>query len=65
MVQQSINSIDKNYTRLKRMKKIGLFYSHSTVKTAQIARKIQQEFAENEIDSVNLDEAWEDELKNY
>ena len=65
LVQQSINSIDKNYTRLKRMKKIGLFYSHSTVKTAQIARKIQQEFAENEIDSVNLDEAWEDELKNY
>lgn len=47
------------------MKKTGLFYSHSTVKTAQVAKKIQQQFAETEIESVNLDEAWEDDFRKY
>ena len=47
------------------MKKIGLFYSHDTVKTAQIAKKIKQQFTENEIETVNLDEAWDDDFKKY
>ena len=47
------------------MKKIGLFYSHSTVKTAQVAKKILQEFTESEIESVDLDAAWDDDFKKY
>lgn len=47
------------------MKKIGLFYSHSTVKTAQIARKILQEFSDEEVEAVNLDEAWDDDFNKF
>lgn len=47
------------------MRKTGLFYSYSTIKTAQIAKKILKEFTEDEIDSINLDEAWDKEFNNY
>ena len=47
------------------MKKTGLFYSYSTVKTAQVAKKILKEFSEYEIEAVNLNDAWEDDLKKY
>ncbi|MHB9057186.1 MAG: flavodoxin [Paludibacteraceae bacterium] len=47
------------------MRKTGLFYSYSTIKTAQIAKKILKEFTEDEIYPVNLDEAWDNEFNNY
>ena len=47
------------------MKKTGLFYSYSTVKTAQVAKKILKEFSGHEIEAVNLNDAWEDDFKKY
>ena len=47
------------------MKKTGLFYSYSTVKTAQVAKKILKEFSDHEIEAVNLNDAWEDDFKKY
>lgn len=47
------------------MKKIGLFYSKETVKTSQIADKILKEFAEGEIEAVDITEAWDDDFNRY
>ena len=47
------------------MKKIGLFYSKETVKTSQIAHKILQEFTTDEIDEINLIDAWSDDFNRY
>ena len=47
------------------MKKTGLIYSYSTVKTAQVAKKILKEFSDHEIEAVNLDDAWEDDFNKY
>ena len=47
------------------MKKIGLFYSKSTVKTAQIAKKILAEFDKGQIESVTLEDAWEADFEKY
>ncbi len=47
------------------MKKIGLFYSKETVKTSQVAEKLLKEFNKDEIEAVNLDEAWGDDFKRY
>lgn len=47
------------------MKKVGLIYSMETEKTSQIAKKIAKEFAEGELDEVNLVEAWGDDFRRY
>ncbi len=46
------------------MKKIALFYSVSTVKTAMIAKKIQESFGAN-IPTVDIEKAWKDDFMAY
>lgn len=47
------------------MKKIGIFYGEETVKTASIAKKIQELFGESETKMVPVEEAWEKEFEAY
>ena len=47
------------------MKKIGLFYSFNSVKTAKIAQKIRSLFNEFEVESVNVEEADEKSIDLY
>ncbi|WP_321332489.1 flavodoxin [uncultured Bacteroides sp.] len=47
------------------MKKIGLFYGASTVRTAAIAQKIQEAFGEPKPDLVPVENAWEKEFEKY
>lgn len=47
------------------MKKFGLFYGASTVKTAAIAQKIQEAFGDLKIDLVPVEQAWEKEFEAY
>lgn len=47
------------------MKKIGLFYGISTAKTAQVAKKIEDTFGEDNIAVVSVEEAWSDDFKTY
>ncbi|NDP20219.1 MAG: flavodoxin [Paludibacter sp.] len=47
------------------MKKIGLFYGKNTVKTANVAKKIQEAFGDNEIDLVTVEDAWKKEFESY
>ena len=47
------------------MKKIGLFYGTSTVKTAKIAVKIKKEFGDAQIDIVPIEEAWQKDFESY
>lgn len=47
------------------MKKIGLFYGANTVKTAAIAKKIQEVFGDSKTDLVPVEHAWEKEFEQY
>ncbi|MBN1116803.1 MAG: flavodoxin [Bacteroidales bacterium] len=47
------------------MKKIGLFYSFKTNKTALIAKKIAENFDKKEIDSIDAEEVTEDMFTAY
>ena len=47
------------------MKKIGLFYGTSTVKTAEIAKKIQAAFADTTMGVVAIEEAWRKDFEGY
>lgn len=47
------------------MKKIGLFYSFNTNKTAQVAKKILENFNEKDIESVNAEEVTEEQFTAY
>lgn len=44
------------------MKRIGLFFSKYTVKTAMVAKKIQKAFGETKIDVISIEDAW---LKDF
>jgi flavodoxin I len=47
------------------MKKIGLIYSFSANKTSQIAKKILENFAVNDIEEVNAEEITEEKFKSF
>lgn len=47
------------------MKKVGLFYGTSTVKTADIAKKIQVAFGDTSIGVVAIEEAWRKDFEGY
>ncbi|WP_321479489.1 flavodoxin [uncultured Bacteroides sp.] len=47
------------------MKKFGLFYGASTVKTAAMAQKIKEAFGNLDIDLVPVEQAWEKEFEKY
>ena len=47
------------------MKKIGLFYATSTVKTAEIAKKVQAAFGDAAISVVAIEEAWRKDFEGY
>lgn len=47
------------------MKKIGLFYGTSTVKTAEIAKKVQAAFGDASISVVAIEEAWRKDFEGY
>lgn len=47
------------------MKKIGLFYGTSTVKTAEIAKKVQAAFGDAAISVVAIEEAWRKDFEGY
>lgn len=47
------------------MKKIGLFYGMNTVKTAKIAKKIQDAFGTIEVDIVAVDEVTQSDFESY
>lgn len=44
------------------MKRIGLFFGKNTVKTAIVAKKIQEAFGDTKIDVISIEEAW---LKDF
>jgi flavodoxin I len=47
------------------MKKIGLFYSFNTNKTAQVAKKIAENFDTKEIESINAEEVNGEQFTSY
>ncbi len=47
------------------MKRIGLFYGKHTVKTAKIAKKIQDAFGDVEIELVSIEEAWQKDFESF
>lgn len=47
------------------MKKIGLFYGTETARTATIAKKIQQAFADGQVDLIPVEQAWKDDFEAY
>ncbi|WP_099465780.1 MULTISPECIES: flavodoxin [Parabacteroides] len=47
------------------MNKIGLFYATGTHKTASVARKIQQEFGENIVDIIPIENASQKDFEAY
>lgn len=47
------------------MKKIGLFYGVSTVKTSEIAQKIKDAFTGVTVDAIPVEDAWEKEFGSY
>ena len=47
------------------MKKIGLFYAAKAEKTSWVAEKIQQEFGEDKIEVVPIEQAWENDFAAY
>jgi len=48
-----------------KMKQIGLFYGKNTVKTATIAKKIQEAFGEAKVDLIAIEEAWQKDFEAY
>jgi flavodoxin I len=47
------------------MKKIGLFYSFNTNKTAQVAKKIIENFDNSDIEALNAEEVTEEQFKSF
>ena len=47
------------------MKKIGLFYGKMTVKTAEVAKKIQEAFGDVKIDLVPIENAWKKDFESH
>lgn len=47
------------------MKKIGLFYGTNTVKTAKIAKKIQEYFGNIKVDIIAIDEVTQNDFESY
>lgn len=45
------------------MKRIGLFYGKNTVKTASIAKKIQDAFGNVKIELISIEEAWQKDFE--
>lgn len=45
------------------MKKIGLFYSINTLKTAAVAKQIQEAFGETNVDLIPIEEAWQKDFE--
>ncbi len=47
------------------MKKIGIFYSYSTNKTAKVAERIKEAFSDAEIDMINVENATNEQFTAY
>ena len=47
------------------MKKIGVFYSFGSNKTAKVAEKIIEKFGKDTVDAVDVNQAWEKEFSAY
>jgi flavodoxin I len=47
------------------MKRIGLFYGKNTIKTASIAKKIQDAFGDTKINLVSIEDAWQNDFEAY
>lgn len=47
------------------MKKIGLFYSASAVKTSQIAKKIREAMGAEHVDIIPVEQAWGNDFEAY
>lgn len=47
------------------MKKIGLFYVESAVKSSRIAKKIREEFGAEYIDMIPVENAWSNDFQAY
>ena len=47
------------------MKRIGLFYGKTTVKTATVAEKIQEAFGEPKIELLSIEKAWQKDFGAY
>ena len=47
------------------MKKIGIFYSFNTNKTAKVAERIKEAFGEADVDLVNVEETGTEEFLSY
>ena len=47
------------------MKKIGLFYSFNTNKTAQVAKKIAENFDKSDIEEVNAEEVTKEQFSSF
>ena len=44
------------------MKKIGLFYATKAERTSWVAEKIQKEFGKEKIETVPIDQAWQNDF---
>ena len=47
------------------MKKIGLFYATKAERTSWVAEKIQKEFGKEEIETVPIEQAWQNDFEAY
>jgi flavodoxin I len=47
------------------MKMIGIFYSKNTLRTAEVAKKVQEAFGEEAVDLISVEEAWKNEFDKY
>jgi len=44
---------------------IGIFYSKNTLRTAEVAKKVQEAFGEEAVDLISVEEAWKNEFDKY
>jgi len=47
------------------MKEIGIFYGKNTVRSAEVAKRIQKAFGEEVADIIEVEEAWKTEFEKY
>ena len=47
------------------MKKIGLFYATKAERTSWVAEKIQKEFGKEKIETVPIEQAWQNDFEAY
>ena len=47
------------------MKKIGLFYATKAERTSWVAEKIQKEFGKEKIETVPIEQAWQNDFAAY